>query len=55
MEVTTYGRIRGLILRSQLIVILKNKIFNETCDEWDSISTSIFRNEYPRYPTIDVS
>ncbi|CAG9856947.1 unnamed protein product [Phyllotreta striolata] len=52
-EVTTYGRIRGLILRSQLIVILKRKIFNETSDDWDNIDVSIFRNEYPRYPTIE--
>lgn len=52
-EVTTYGRIRGLILRSQLIVILKRKIFNETSDDWDNINVSIFRNEYPRYPTIE--
>ncbi|KAJ8964402.1 hypothetical protein NQ314_004939 [Rhamnusium bicolor] len=52
-EVTTYGRIRGLILRSQLIVILKRKIYNETSDDWDSITASIFRNEYPRYPMID--
>ncbi|VEN38135.1 unnamed protein product [Callosobruchus maculatus] len=52
-EVTTYGRIRGLILRSQLIVILQKKIFNETSDDWDRIKASIFRNEYPRYPNID--
>ncbi|XP_074040884.1 chloride channel protein 7 isoform X2 [Leptinotarsa decemlineata] len=52
-EVTTYGRIRGLILRSQLIVILQSKIFNETSDDWDNITASFFRNQYPRYPTID--
>ncbi|XP_018570923.1 H(+)/Cl(-) exchange transporter 7 [Anoplophora glabripennis] len=52
-EVTTYGRIRGLILRSQLIVILQKKIFNETSDEWEYITASLFRDEYPRYPTID--
>lgn len=53
-EVTTYGRIRGLILRDQLIVILSKKIFNETSEHWDNISSSMFRNEYPRYPTIEV-
>lgn len=53
-EVTTYGRIRGLILRDQLIVILLKKVFNETSDDWDKITASMFRNEYPRYPTIDV-
>ncbi|RZC41881.1 H(+)/Cl(-) exchange transporter 7 [Asbolus verrucosus] len=52
-EVTTYGRIRGLILRSQLIVILKRKIFNETSDEWDDINVGIFRDAYPRYSTIE--
>ncbi|CAG9773741.1 unnamed protein product [Ceutorhynchus assimilis] len=52
-EVTTYGRIRGLILRSQLIVILQKKIFNETHDYWDDIGPSLFRDQYPRYPTIN--
>ncbi|XP_044253357.1 H(+)/Cl(-) exchange transporter 7 [Tribolium madens] len=52
-EVTTYGRIRGLILRSQLIVILKKKIFNENSDFWGDINVGIFRDEYPRYPTIE--
>lgn len=54
-EITTYGRIRGLILRDQLIVILQKKIFNETSDDWEQITASLFRNEYPRYPTIQVS
>lgn len=53
-EVVTYGRIRGLILRYQLIVILQRKLFNETAEYWDTVSASIFRDEYPRYPTIDV-
>nr|XP_022900441.1 H(+)/Cl(-) exchange transporter 7 [Onthophagus taurus] len=52
-EVTTYGRIRGLILRSQLIVILKKKLFNESVDDWEQIDSNIFRDEYPRYPTIE--
>ncbi|KAJ3645556.1 hypothetical protein Zmor_023201 [Zophobas morio] len=52
-EVTTYGRIRGLVLRSQLIVILKKKIFNENSDFWEDINVEIFRDEYPRYPTIE--
>jgi chloride channel 7 len=54
-EVTTYGRIRGLVLRSQLIVILKLKIFNENSDFWGHINAGIFRDEYPRYPTIEVT
>lgn len=52
-EVTTYGRIRGLILRSQLIVILQQKLFNETSEFWDEERAEIFRNEYPRFPTIE--
>ncbi|XP_015117389.1 H(+)/Cl(-) exchange transporter 7 isoform X2 [Diachasma alloeum] len=52
-EVHCYGRFRGLILRSQLIVLLKNKVFNE-CDYWESnLTLKMFRNEYPRYPEID--
>lgn len=54
-EVTTYGRIRGLILRWQLIVILQMKLFNETSDCWGEVNAGVFRDEYPRYPTIDVS
>lgn len=51
-EITTYGRIRGLILRDQLIVILQKKIFNETYDGW-TVSSSLFHDNYPRYPTIN--
>jgi hypothetical protein len=47
---------RGMILRSQLIALLKNKIFNESAEIWNfkQISLKIFRDEYPRYPTIQV-
>lgn len=48
-----YNRIRGVILRSQLIVILQRKLFNETHEVWDSVGPHIFRNEYPRYPEIE--
>lgn len=48
-----HGRVRGLILRSQLIVILKRGFFEETKYIWESmISIESFRNEYPRYPSI---
>lgn len=47
------GRLRGLILRSQLIVILKKSLFEETKRFWEStVSIETFRNEYPRYPSI---
>ncbi|XP_024938725.1 H(+)/Cl(-) exchange transporter 7 [Cephus cinctus] len=51
-EINCYGRFRGLILRSQLIVLLQNKIFNEYNEFWETIDIELFRNEYPRYPTI---
>ncbi|KAK6643015.1 hypothetical protein RUM43_004518 [Polyplax serrata] len=49
------GRYRGLILRSQLIVLLNNKLFNETLDNWDvdEVDLRIFRNAYPRYKGLD--
>lgn len=41
-------------MRSQLIVLLKNKVFNEYAEFWEkSLSVEMFRNEYPRYPTIE--
>lgn len=53
-EIHCYGRFRGLILRSQLIVLLQNKIFNEYAESWDKdLSIKMFRDEYPRYPTIE--
>ena len=43
-----------MILRSQLIVLLQNKIFNEYSEFWEKdLSIKMFRNEYPRYPTIE--
>ncbi|XP_076679949.1 chloride channel protein 7 [Andrena cerasifolii] len=53
-EIHSYGRFRGLILRSQLIVLLQNKIFNEYAESWDKdLGIKMFRDEYPRYPTIE--
>ncbi|CAH2106555.1 unnamed protein product [Euphydryas editha] len=55
-EVPTYKRLRGLILRSQLIVLLQNKIFNENANTtWSNfnVDMNMFRKEYPRYPSID--
>lgn len=51
----THGRLKGLILRSQLIVMLQNKIFNVNTDGWDNskINMNMFRNLYPRYPAIE--
>ncbi|OAD54955.1 H(+)/Cl(-) exchange transporter 7 [Eufriesea mexicana] len=53
-EIHSYGRLRGIILRSQLIVLLQNKIFNEYAEYWEkTLNIKMFRKEYPRYPTID--
>jgi chloride channel 7 len=47
------GRLRGIILRSQLIVILKRSLFEETQNFWNSdVSMETFRNYYPRFPSI---
>jgi hypothetical protein len=45
-----------MILRSQLIVLLKNKIFNESAEIWNfkGPSVKMFRDEYPRYLSIQV-
>lgn len=48
--------LRGLILRSQLVVLLKNKIFEcPVTNYWDSVTMDTFREDYPRYSSIDVS
>lgn len=48
------GRLRGFILRTQLIVILKRSFFEETKRFWEQkISIEAFRDEYPRFPCID--
>ena len=54
-NVRAFGRFRGLILRWQLIVLLKEKIFNELHDEndLDMLTSQTFRNAYPRYPSIE--
>lgn len=47
------GRLRGIVLRSQLVVILKRSLFEETKRFWETeISIETFRNEYPRFPCI---
>ncbi|XP_041977945.1 H(+)/Cl(-) exchange transporter 7 [Aricia agestis] len=52
-EVPKYKRLRGLILRSQLIVLLQNKVFNENPNiDWSDVNINMFRKEYPRYPDV---
>lgn len=51
----TSGHLCGLILRSQLVVIIKHRYFDERKRDWQpDISIETFRNEYPRYPSIEV-
>lgn len=48
--------LRGLILRSQLVVLLQNKVFNGPLrNYWDSVTMETFRHDYPRYSSIEVS
>lgn len=50
------GRVCGIVLRSQLIVILLNSFYEEKKRFWEKeVSIQTFRNVYPRYPSIDVS
>ncbi|CAH1401842.1 unnamed protein product [Nezara viridula] len=48
------GKLRGLILRSQLLIILKNKLYIESDETWNhqNLGRNLFRHHYPRYPTI---
>lgn len=51
-----FGRFRGFILRWQLIVLLREKVFNETSMDRPpsrAITASTFRKFYPRYPPIE--
>eukprot|EP00092_Neocalanus_flemingeri_P026252 GFUD01028453.1.p1 GENE.GFUD01028453.1~~GFUD01028453.1.p1 ORF type:complete len:759 (+),score=230.31 GFUD01028453.1:82-2358(+) len=57
MELTdngrSFGKLRGLILRSELIVLLQHKIFSELYGEWEGkVDMALFRMAYPRYPDI---
>ena len=46
----TFGKMRGLILRSELITLLQHKIFSELYSEWEGkLDMSLFRKAYPRY------
>ncbi|XP_011196441.2 H(+)/Cl(-) exchange transporter 7 [Zeugodacus cucurbitae] len=48
------GRVCGIVLRSQLIVILLNSFYEEKKHFWEKeVSIQTFRNVYPRYPSID--
>ncbi|KAL4241084.1 H(+)/Cl(-) exchange transporter 7 [Mactra antiquata] len=53
--VQTFGTFRGVILRSQLIVLLKLKVFQESPDYQEKLSNlkaTDFRDAYPRFPPI---
>ncbi|XP_076030012.1 chloride channel protein 7 isoform X4 [Oratosquilla oratoria] len=47
----SFGKLRGIILRSQLVVLLKNKVFNENAEVWQEgkVDIHLFRKAYPRY------
>ncbi|XP_076458922.1 LOW QUALITY PROTEIN: H(+)/Cl(-) exchange transporter 7-like [Babylonia areolata] len=51
----TFGRFRGTILRHQLIVLLKRKVWLENPEYaqlQQTLTTADFRDNYPRYPPI---
>lgn len=50
---TPRGRYRGLVLRTQLIVMLQYHIFNEIERSYDALSMSIFSKTYPLLPSIE--
>lgn len=55
---TSFGALRGLILRSQLKIILKEKAFSSTPTGAASrppICLKAFRMYYPRYPALEVN
>ncbi|GAB0092589.1 Chloride channel protein [Sergentomyia squamirostris] len=44
----------GLVLRWQLVVILRRSLYHEKKKFWvDKVSLETFRSEYPRYPSIE--
>uniref|UniRef100_H2Z226 Chloride channel protein n=1 Tax=Ciona savignyi TaxID=51511 RepID=H2Z226_CIOSA len=45
----TDGKFRGLILRTQLLILLKHKEFIERSGSGERIALSVFRDSYPRY------
>lgn len=51
----SFGTLRGLILRSQLTVLLKHKVFNENSEIWQNskVDIHLFRQSYPRFYSID--
>ena len=48
-----YGKLRGFVLRWQLIVLLEQKIFNENSEvSMKNLNLDVFRDAYPRYSHI---
>jgi chloride channel 7 len=57
----TYGQFLGIILRSQLIILLRNKVFEpdghngeQSIEKRHGLGTIDFQDMYPRYPSIHV-
>lgn len=53
-----YGVLQGLILRSQLKILLKERAFSlspESCDSLPPLPIEKFRMYYPRYPAFEVN
>jgi chloride channel 7 len=55
-EIRTYGNFRGLILRSQIVILLKYQMFGKTrqlASAMKTIGTKEFSEAYPRFPDIN--
>jgi len=51
----SHGRLCGIILRSQLIVILLQRYFEENKHAWEKVANiQTFRDYYPRFPSIEM-
>lgn len=49
----SYGRFRGLVLRWQILIMLKLKIFNENERSYENLNLRAFQKMYPRYPELE--
>lgn len=46
-----FGRFRGFILRSQIVELLKYKLYSELLADNPEMGTALFNCDYPRYPS----
>ncbi|XP_077974485.1 H(+)/Cl(-) exchange transporter 7-like isoform X2 [Styela clava] len=49
-----HGKFRGVILRSQLLILIKHKVFVERTSNGSPLSLSVFRDSYPRFFSVNL-